>query len=46
MSVILYGDKMSKTFLHHFYSLENMDLQNNYAIELVKWFVLFFFYQI
>ena len=36
MSVILYVIKFCSKFLFDFYGLGNIDLQNNYVIELIK----------
>ena len=39
MSEILYVIKFCSKFLLDFYGYDNVDLQNNYAIELMKWVV-------
>ena len=39
MSVILYAIKFCSKFLPDFYGLDDVDLQYNYEIELMKWVV-------
>ena len=39
MTVILYVIKVCSKFFSAYYGLDNVDLQNNYAIEIMKWVV-------